>query len=75
MTEDDFQTGLANGEFFEVQDITGATKYSWDLLEHTTAKGITHWPHHAGLGRLAEASVTEKVADGKGAAEDSYGCL
>ena len=41
LTEDDFQTGLANGEFFEVQVITGATKYSWDLLEHTTAKGIT----------------------------------
>ena len=38
---DDFLTGLANGEFFEVQDISGATKYSWDLLEHTTAKGIT----------------------------------
>ena len=41
LTEDDFLTGLANGDFFEVQDISGATKYSWDLLEHTTAKGIT----------------------------------
>ena len=57
MTEDDFLTGLANGEFFEVQDITGATKYSWDLLEHTAAKGITDF------------SQTKQQADGT--AEDA----
>ena len=39
LTEDMFQQGLLDGEFFEVKDEQGRPKYSWEALEHSRETG------------------------------------
>ncbi|CAL1140043.1 unnamed protein product [Cladocopium goreaui] len=39
LSEDSFQAGLAAGEFHEVIGKDGTLRYSWEVLEHTVAKG------------------------------------
>ena len=39
LSEDAFQVGLANGEFHEVINKDGKVRYSWQVEEHTVARG------------------------------------